>query len=119
MRFLADHDVYEATARRLEAWGHDVLRARQAGLCRARDADLLRFACEAGRVLVTRDKGFGQLVFLSMQPHSGVILLRMDPTTVEGVHRELGRFLMEQIGEELKGKFVVVEPSGHRIRTSS
>ncbi len=88
MKFFADQDVYEATVRRLLALGHDVLRAREAGLSRADDDELLRHAHAEGRIMVTRDKGFGQLVFLWGQSHPGVILLRMEPTTLNAVHRE-------------------------------
>lgn len=100
------------------ALGHDVLRAREAGLSRAADHELLRHAHEAGRILITRDKGFGQLVFLSQQPHSGLVLLRVEPTTLNAVHQELERFLREHAGEDLSERFIVIEPTGHRIRRS-
>jgi len=119
MRFLADQDVYEPTVKWLVALGHDVLRAREAGLSRAVDQELLRRAHEAGRIFITRDKGFGQLVFLWRQLHSGVILLRVEPTTLNAVHRELERFLHEHADEDLSDRFIVIEPAGHRIRKSS
>ncbi|MCS6804679.1 MAG: DUF5615 family PIN-like protein [Blastocatellia bacterium] len=99
------------------ALGHNVVRARQVSLFRLGDAQLLRYAHEAGRFLITRDKGFGQLAFLSQQPHSGVILLRVKPATPT-THQELERFLHEHADEDLSGRFVVMEPVGHRIRKS-
>ncbi|GIX46098.1 MAG: hypothetical protein KatS3mg131_0309 [Candidatus Tectimicrobiota bacterium] len=69
-------------------------------------------------MLITRDKGFGALAFVRGEEHSGVILLRMDPQTVEAVHRELKRFLEEHKGEDLRGVFVVIEPGRHRLRRS-
>lgn len=118
MNFLADQDVYEVTVRLLETLGHEVLRAREAGLSRAVDKELLRWAHNTRRVLVTRDKGFGQLVFLSGEPHSGVVLLRLEPPTLKAVHQELERFLREHGGEDLSGHIVTIEPSRHRIRRS-
>ena len=100
-------------------WGHDVLRAKDAGLARAADDELLRRARQAGRTLITRDKGFGQLVFLSRQPHAGVVLLRVEPMTLKAVHQELERFLREHAGDDLSRCFVVIEPTRHRIRRSS
>lgn len=44
-----------------------------------------------GRLLITRDKGFGALVFLKAMKQTGVILLRVTPKTVEEIHLELGR----------------------------
>jgi len=88
------------------------------GLSQADDDELLRRAHELGRILITRDKGFGQLVFLSQQTHSGVVLLRVEPTTLNATHQELERFLNEHVDEDLSGRFVVIEPGGHRIRKS-
>jgi len=46
----------------------------------------------------------------------GVILLRITPTTVEEVHRELRRLLQEYTEEQLRDLFCVVEPDRYRIR---
>lgn len=116
MRFFADQDVYQCTVDHLRALEHDVLRAKDAGLARASDEELLRYACGEQRLLITRDKGFGALVFLIHRQHSGVILLRMDPLTIDAVHQELSRLLEEHTENELRNCFVVVEPGRHRIR---
>lgn len=68
------------------------------------------------RLLLTRDKGFGALMFLEAHTYGGVILLRIAPQSVESVHQELARLLTEHGEDELKGCFVVVEPGRHRIR---
>jgi len=64
MRFLADEDVYRATVERLRAWGHDVITAREIGMQLASDEEPLFKAQQTNRLLVTRDKDFGALVFL-------------------------------------------------------
>ena len=116
MKFLADQDVYEVTVRLLETEGYQVLRARDAGLATAADEDLLAFAYQNGYTLITRDKGFGQFVFLRDEPHSGIILLRIEPKTLTEVHKELLRFLREHTESEIRSLFVVIEPGQHRIR---
>lgn len=117
MRFLSDQDVWQVTVNFLRALGHEVERAADVGLERASDEQLLAYAHQRHQVLVTRDKGYGSLVFLSHREHSGVILLRVSPETVEVVHQELRRFLDEHSEEaDLSGSFVVIEPGRHRIR---
>jgi len=54
----------------LEGLGYEVLRARDAGLSTASDEAPLDFACQKGYVLLTRDEGFGQLVFLCSLLHN-------------------------------------------------
>jgi len=116
VRFFIDQDVYQITVDYLQSLGHDILRASDVGLQRAPDEEILRYAHEHQRVLITRDKGFGALVFLSYQAHSGVILLRMEPQTIDVVHQELARFLKEHTELDLHECFVVIEPGMHRIR---
>ena len=118
MRFLADQDVYQCTVDYLLALEHDVLRVKDARLAGASDEELLHYAHREQRLLITRDKGFGALVFLLHRQHSGVILLRVDPLTIDAVHQELCRLLDEHTEKELRNCFVVVEPGRHRIRVS-
>lgn len=116
MKFLADQDVYGVTTRWLRGKGYDVVVARDLGLERASDGELLSKAQELGRVMLTRDKGFGALIFLRPEKTLGVILVRGNPGTIEEVHRELECLFEEHKEEELKGLFCVVEPGRHRIR---
>ena len=116
MRLLVDQDVYRITVEQLRKWGHDVVTAKEIGLQRATDKDLLRKAIEMNRLFVTRDKDFGALVFLEESLSNGVILLRIAPTTVEDVHHELYRLFKEHNEDELKNLFCVVESHRHRIR---
>jgi predicted nuclease of predicted toxin-antitoxin system len=92
MKFLCDQDVYATTTRFLSGLGHDVVSATQLKLGRAADAELLRVAHEQSRILVTRDRDYGGLVFLQGGP-AGVIYLRMLPSTERTVHAELERVL--------------------------
>jgi len=115
MTFLADQDVYAVTVRFLQALGHDVITAAQIGLSQAEDVELLRVAQEQRRILLTRDRDFGGLVFRG-PGGAGVIYLRILPSTQAAVHAELARVLGLNSELVLQGSFVVVEPGRHRIR---
>ena len=115
MKFLADQDVYASTIRFLQGLGHDVIPAAQHGVSQADDADLLRAAQSQGRIFVTRDRDFGSLVFVA-EMGSGVVYLRMLPSTLAAVHLELERVLNKYTESELLNAFVVIEPARHRYR---
>ncbi|HEX9652220.1 MAG TPA: DUF5615 family PIN-like protein [bacterium] len=115
MRFLLDQDVYEVTRKFLESLKHDVVPVAQFGLSRADDSDLLRMAQKEDRIFVTRDRDFGNLVFVSGLK-TGVIYLRQLPFTRHAVHAELERVLSSYSEGELQKAFVVVEPGRHRFR---
>ncbi len=67
MKFLLDQDVYAITARFLSGLGYDVVLAGQLGLSQAKDEELLSEAGEHGWIFVTRDRDFGNLVFVKKQ----------------------------------------------------
>lgn len=117
MHLLTDQDVYQVTVDQLREWDHDVITARELGMQRSADEDLLAKAREMDRLFITRDKDFGALVFLKEELSSGVILLRVTLVTIiEEVHRELYLLFQEYTEEELRHLFCVVESHRHRIR---
>jgi predicted nuclease of predicted toxin-antitoxin system len=115
MRFLLDQDVYAITARLLQQSGHDVTTASELGLSRAADSELLVVAAQQGRIMVTRDRDYGGLVFLQ-NLGAGVIYLRVSPTTVGALHAELQKVLAAYPEDQLHKAFVVVEAGRHRFR---
>jgi predicted nuclease of predicted toxin-antitoxin system len=115
MRFLIDQDVFAATARLLKTLGHDAVPVADIGLSKAADETLLMVAHEQKRILVTRDRDYGSLVFLKSLG-AGVLYLRMLPNTQDAVHAELTSVLGLYSEEELGKAFVVIEAAGHRIR---
>ena len=116
MRFLTDQDVYQVMVVWLRRAGHDVTTARDCDLQRASDRQLLEHARTTARVLVTRDKDFGALVFLQARLSVGVILLRMSPESIQEAHEELHRLLSAHPECELAVSFCIVEPHRHRVR---
>jgi len=115
MRFLLDQDVYAATARFLGRLGYDVVTVAKIGLARAGDSDLLKTAREQGRIFITRDRDFGNLVSVH-DLGTGIIYLRMLPSAQNVVRQELARVLREHSEIELMQAFVVIEPGRHRFR---
>lgn len=116
MRFLADQDVYQITVEWLRERGHDVVTARELNMQRASDRELLNKARSLNRVMLTRDKDFGTLVFLRQQKGTGVMLLRMTPATMDEVHETLHELLRTVDAPQLRQRFCVVEADRYRMR---
>ena len=94
--------------------GHDVLLAIDVDP-RAPDEALLDLATQEGRVLVTEDKDFGELVFVHHLPHPSIVRfveMRVDDQ-VAAMQELLDRYL-----EELqRGVMIVVTRGRIRIRS--
>ena len=67
MKFLLDQDVYALTERFLREQGYDVATTSELGLARAQDLELLKVASEQARIFVTRDRDYGNLVFVHLR----------------------------------------------------
>ena len=66
MKLLLDQDIYEVTARFLIGLEYDVVRVRELGMAQASDEENLKKALELNRVFVTRDRDYGNLVFVNI-----------------------------------------------------
>lgn len=115
MKFLLDQDVYGVTAKFLEKSEYDFIRVADIGLSQASDEKILQIAREQNRILITRDRDYGNLVFVKSLG-AGVIYLRMLPTNLNAVHVELIKVLKIYAEQQLSQSFVVVEFNGHRLR---
>ena len=115
MKFLLDQDIYAGILRFFGGLDHNVVAVAQIGLSQADDEALLRLAQEQRRIFVTRDRDFGNLVFVKAI-EAGVLYLRMTPATQNKVLDELERVLTKYSEQELLKSFVVVEADGHRMR---
>ncbi|MDQ3131352.1 MAG: DUF5615 family PIN-like protein [Acidobacteriota bacterium] len=115
MKLLLDQDVYEVTARFLIDLQHDVLRVRELGMAQASDEENLKKALELNRVFVTRDRDYGNLVFVR-KIRSGVLYLRILPSNINQIHAEFARVLSLYDEHEVKSAFIVIEAGKHRFR---
>ncbi len=113
MRFLVDESCDYAAVRALRSAGHDVL-----AVCEVTqgsvDHDLVIQAQEESRILLTEDKDFGWLVFVSHLASPGVILLRYPSNARASLANDVARLVAEQ-ADNLAGAFVVIQPGQVRI----
>ncbi len=101
--------------RALRAAGHDV-RAASEDMRGAEDTAIVAAAAQDDRVLITRDRDFGQLVFVQEQPTAGVIYVRWPIAARSRLAARLVAVVAE-MGSRFPGAFVVVRPDRVRIRT--
>jgi len=116
MRFLADMGVSHRTVAWLRDAGHDAVHLRDQGLQRLPNGEIFAKAIAEGRVILTFDLDFGEIVALSRGQRVGVVLFRLKDTTTPFLNRRLGTVLADAEAALCDGAIVVVEDSRHRVR---
>ena len=114
LRFLADESCDYGVVRALREDGHDVL-AVSDKTTRSIDRELIEQARQEERVLLTEDKDFGWLVFVSTAESAGVIFIRFPGNVRAELAQTISKLVNEE-AERLYGSFVVVQPGYIRIR---
>jgi predicted nuclease of predicted toxin-antitoxin system len=118
MKFLLDESAEFRLLSFLRLAGHDVTAIARDYPQALSDPVVLAIARSEGRILITNDTDFGELVFRRRLPHAGVILFRLRPeSTVEDKISCLERLLLS--GEQTEGQFIVVSRTRHRVRSSA
>lgn len=116
-KFVIDEDMPRSTERILKQRGYDVRDIRDCGLRGAEDEEIYAFAQREQAVVLTGDRGFGNILRFPLGKHFGIIVAHFPnemPTT------EINRHLIERLEDlsedDLRGNLIIIEPGKTRIR---
>lgn len=116
LKFLVDVGV----GKKVEAWllknGYDMKAVRDLnpGM---QDEEIIMIAVSEGRMIITMDKDFGELVYHSGLPHAGVLLLRLEDARADEKIRVMEGIL--KYSDKLANNFCVFQKGRLRIRRQS
>jgi predicted nuclease of predicted toxin-antitoxin system len=110
----ANENIPAPAVTALRARGHDVWWGSESGPGWA-DTKVLELAQAQGRVLLTCDKDFGELVFKQRTPTAGVVLFRASRPSPEALGDFIARFV-DAFGHAFPGHFTVVRDEPARVR---
>ena len=116
MKFRADMGTPRTVAF-LRDLGHDAVHLHEQSLGRLSDPSILRKARDEGRVLLTHDLDFGELMAASGANLPSVVILRLRDMRPAGVNAHLREVVTEY--NEMLEKGVIVSVSERQIRLRS
>ncbi|HYR63817.1 MAG TPA: DUF5615 family PIN-like protein [Actinomycetota bacterium] len=116
MKLKLDENMPTAALGLLTEWGQDVTTATEEGLGGRPDAAVAERATLEGRMLITLDRGFGNIRSYPPGDHPGIIVLRLPDQRPDLVAASLRSLLYRGPLEDLAGCNVVVEPGRLRVR---
>lgn len=114
MRFLADENVSRLVIERLRGRGLDVgsIGETRSG---ATDRDVLGTANAEGRIVITEDRDFGEVVIRQRLGVLGIVLLELDRLS-NAAEADVVVEVVSLHSDKLLGNLVVIEPSRIRVR---
>ncbi len=116
LRFLTDEDVPRSTARMLREHGYDAADVRDVGLRGAADREVYEFAQREGRILISCDLGFANVIHYPPGSAVGIVVVRIpDQTPIDMFNQVVARSV-KGIGSDLKGHLAIVELDKVRLR---
>jgi predicted nuclease of predicted toxin-antitoxin system len=116
MPFLADMGVDVRIVEWLRRQGHDATNVRDEGLHRSPNGEIFEKAAAEGRVLLTFDLDFGEIVALTKGRKANIVLFRLHNTRTPHVVDRLAAVLGDCAEALQRGAVVVVEEVRHRVR---
>ena len=115
MKLLLDQDTSAGAAEILRRDGIDAFHAREVGLSRADDADILAWCRGEGRTIITLDADFHALLALSGARAPSVVRIRIEGLRDRAL-ADLIQRVIRSVGQELlRGSAVSVTASSIRL----
>jgi predicted nuclease of predicted toxin-antitoxin system len=114
MNFIADEGVDIQIVQKLREAGHDVIYIAELA-SGTNDEDILQMASDGYRILITRDKDFGELAYRDGRAHAGIILSRLHELSSEK-KAALVLKTIQDFNSVLTEAFTVLQPGKIRIR---
>ena len=114
-KFLLDADMPRSSTAAIRSLGFDVQDVRDLGMRYAKDQEIIDYALNTGRIVITRDLDYGEI--LRYPQHPGAIILRL-PTgfVAREVNEALLEFLASARSEVLQQAIIIVELGRYRRR---
>lgn len=114
LKFLVDVGVGKKVEKWLLNQGYDTKSVRDIDP-RMLDKEILKIAASESRMVITMDKGFGELVYNSGLSHAGVLLLRLEDAKSNEKVRIVEKIL-RNYSDKLLNKFCVFKDGKLRVR---
>jgi predicted nuclease of predicted toxin-antitoxin system len=116
IKFLADENIPFPVVEFLRERGFDVQEATEGGIHGVSDDTIMQSARQSGRVLLTFDKHFANILVYPPDSHFGVIRIRIHPPLIDDVIKAFDQLLQKLDTETITGTLIVLEREGFRVR---
>ena len=118
MKVKLDENIPRRAGEVLTRTGHEIDTVVEEGLTGSPDPDVVRAATAAGRLLITLDRGIGNVRTYPPGAHAGILVLRPADQSAASVTTLLEQLLAGEDLDALAGTVAVAQPGLLRVRRS-
>jgi predicted nuclease of predicted toxin-antitoxin system len=118
VKLLIDADLPYSLGRELGARGHDVFDARGLLPQPAPDEMVYQRAVQDGRILLTRDLDFSNILRFQPKAPVGIVILRLRMLSPAEVLTSVENLFKQLTQQQLQGAITIVQPGRYRRRVS-
>lgn len=115
IKIFADECIPTDIISALRGKNFDVLTVKEAGLTGSEDGIIFDFALKNKRVVLTFDRGFGDIFRFNISKSSGVVIILINQMFREEIADILLNFIFFIKSGDLKGKLVIIGKNKIRI----
>lgn len=116
MKFLADMGVSMTIVQNLRESGYDVVHLREEGLQRLPDINIVEKAKQEGRIILTFDLDFADILAASSEFLPSVVIFRLKNTLPVFASARLFDVLSECVEDLQTGAIVILQDNRYRMR---
>jgi predicted nuclease of predicted toxin-antitoxin system len=116
VKFKLDENLPVSSAAILTSIGHDVDTITDEGLIGAPDGDVVAAATAAGRILISLDRGLGDIRAYPPGSHSGIVVLRLTDQSAAAATKAISDLATLTNPDSLTGAVAVLQRGLLRIR---
>ena len=117
MKFKLDENLPVSSAAILTNVGHDVDTVTDEGLVGAPDREVVAAATAAGRILVSLDRGLGDIRAYPPGSHAGIVVLRLTDQSAAAATRAVSDLATLPNPDSLAGAVAILQRGLLRIRS--
>jgi len=115
LKIFADECVHTDLIKAIKSLGVDIITTQETKLSGKSDEDIFNYCVKSNRILLTFDRGFGDIFRFDIATSEGVVILLISRMKKEEILGIATSFFKKYQNKNLKGKLVIIGKTRVRI----
>ena len=118
IKFLLDANMPNSSTEIVKKSGWNAVNVRSIGMGKAEDEEIVKYAFDNNYVIITRDRGFGNIFNYPKGTHHGIVILKLPSRfTASEINMILTEFLKSIDTQNIIKLITIIELGRHRTRS--